>query len=111
MRLGLFIMDSWIKLCEVETLNNGDLLDFDLDEKKILITKIKNKIYATDRICTHAYADLSTGFLNEDEKTVTCPLHMSRFNLENGEPENLPAEKPLGTYSIEIRDGWVYVQI
>jgi hypothetical protein len=26
-------------------------------------------------------------------------------------PENLPAEEPLKTYSIEIRDGWVYVLI
>jgi nitrite reductase/ring-hydroxylating ferredoxin subunit len=36
---------------------------------------------------------------------------MSRFNLESGEPENLPAEEPLKTYSIEIRDGWVYILI
>jgi len=104
-------MVSWIKVCEAKTLNNGDLIDFDYDDKKILISKVKNKIYATDRICTHAYADLSTGFVNEDERTVTCPLHMSRFNLENGLPENLPAEESLKTYNTELRDGWVYVLI
>ncbi len=104
-------MGSWIKVCEAKTLNNGDLIDFDYDDKKILISKVKNKIYATDRICTHAYADLSTGFVNEDERTVTCPLHMSRFNLENGLPENLPAEESLKTYNTELRDGWVYVFI
>ena len=87
------------------------MIDFDYNEKKILISKVNNEIYATDRICTHAYADLSTGFVNEDEITVTCPLHMSRFNLESGTPENLPAEEPLKTYSIEIRDGWVYILI
>jgi len=104
-------MVSWIKVCEAKTLNNGDLIDFDYDDKKILISKVKNKIYATDRICTHSYADLSTGFVNEDERTVTCPLHMSRFNLENGLPENLPAEESLKTYNTELRDGWVYVLI
>ena len=104
-------MASWIKVCEIKTLNNGDMIDFDHDDKKILISKVKNKVYATDRICTHAYADLSTGFLNEDENTVTCPLHMSRFNLESGKPENLPAEEPLKTYSAESRDGWVYILI
>ncbi|HKQ22433.1 MAG TPA: Rieske 2Fe-2S domain-containing protein, partial [Nitrososphaeraceae archaeon] len=56
-------------------------------------------------------ADLSTGFLNEDENTVTCPLHMSRFNLESGAPENLPAEEPLKTYSTELRDGWIHILI
>src|ERR671913_76515 len=101
----------WIKVCKTQDLKNSDLLDFDYDDKKILIAKFDNKIYATDRICTHAYADLSTGFLNEDEKTVTCPLHMSRFNLESGVPENLPAEEPLKTYSTELRDGWIHILI
>lgn len=104
-------MAAWVQVCEVNTLNNGDMIDFDHDEKKILVVNINNKIYATDRICTHAYADLSTGFLNEDEKTVTCPLHMSRFNLESGVPENLPAEEPLKTYSTELRDGWIHILI
>jgi len=104
-------MVSWIKSCEGKTLKNGEMIDFDFEEKKILISKINNKIFATDRICTHAYADLSTGFVNEDETTVTCPLHMSRFNLETGVPENLPAEIPLKTYKVEIREGWVYILI
>ena len=104
-------MISWIKACDAKTLNNGEMIDFDFEEKKILIYKVNNKIFATDRICTHAYADLSTGFVNEDETTVTCPLHMSRFNLETGVPENLPAEIPLKTYKIEIREGWVYILI
>ena len=104
-------MVSWIKACDAKTLKNGEMIDFDFEEKKILISKINNKIFATDRICTHAYADLSTGFVNEDESTVTCPLHMSRFNLETGVPENLPAEIPLKTYNVEIREGWVYILI
>ena len=104
-------MASWIKACELKAMNNGDMIDFDHEDKKILIAKINNKIYATDRICTHAYADLSTGFLNEDENTVTCPLHMSSFNLASGIPENLPAEKPLKTYSTEVRDGCIHILI
>ena len=104
-------MVSWIKACDAKTLKNGEMIDFDFEEKKILISKINNMIFATDRICTHAYADLSTGFVNEDEKTVTCPLHMSRFNLETGVPENLPAEVPLKTYKVEVREGWVYILI
>ncbi len=77
--------------------------------KNILIAKVGGKIYATNRICTHAYADLSTGFMNENEKTVTCPLHMSVFKLEDGIPQNLPAEEPLKTYSVKIQDNWVYI--
>ena len=102
---------AWIKACELKVVNNGDMIDFDHEDKKILIAKINDKIYATDRICTHAYADLSTGFLNEDENTVTCPLHMSRFNLESGIPENITAEDTLKIYNTEVRDGWIHILI
>jgi nitrite reductase/ring-hydroxylating ferredoxin subunit len=100
---------TWIRACRTEDLNNSSLLDFDYENKKILIAKVGNRIYATDRICTHAYADLSTGFLNETERTITCPLHMSNFNLENGMPQNLPAEEPLKTYNIKLENDWVWI--
>jgi 3-phenylpropionate/trans-cinnamate dioxygenase ferredoxin component len=49
-------------------------------------------------------------FLNE-EKTVTCPLHLSIFKLHDGVPQNPPAETPLKTYNIKIEDNGVYVLI
>jgi len=104
-------MPEWIKACEMKELNNSELLGFDLNEKKILISKIRDRVYATDRICTHAYADLSTGFMNEDEGTITCPLHMSSFKLEDGTPQNLPAEEPLKTYRTKIQDNAVYILV
>jgi 3-phenylpropionate/trans-cinnamate dioxygenase ferredoxin component len=102
-------MPEWIKACEMKELNNSELVGFDINEKKILISRIRDRVYATDRICTHAYADLSTGFMNEDEGTITCPLHMSSFKLEDGTPQNLPAEDPLKTYKTKIQDSAVYI--
>ena len=89
----VYLNMGWIKVCDADSLSSGDLIGFDYNNiKKILIAKIQDKIYATDGICTHEYADLSTGFLNEQEKTVTCPLHLSVFKLDNGVPQNPPAE-------------------
>lgn len=52
---------KWVGVCNATSLNNGDLISFNYDNKKILIAKVRDKIYATDGICTHEYADLSTG--------------------------------------------------
>ncbi|MGA9172177.1 MAG: non-heme iron oxygenase ferredoxin subunit [Nitrososphaeraceae archaeon] len=101
---------KWVRICNATSLNNGDLISFDYDNKKILIAKVQDKIYASDGICTHEYADLSTGFLNEQEKTVTCPLHLSVFKLDNGIPQNPPAQLPLKTYNVKIEDNEVYIQ-
>ena len=106
---------KWVRVCNATSLSNGDLISFDYDNnnnnKKILIAKIQDKIYATDGICTHEYADLSTGFLNEQEKTVTCPLHLSVFKLDNVIPQNPPAELPLKTYNVKVEDNGVYILI
>lgn len=103
--------EQWVKVCDEKALKNGDLLDFDYGDKKILLARAGGKVFATDRICTHAYADLSTGMMNEEEKTVTCPLHLSVFKLETGEPQNLPAEEPLKTYKVKIQDDAIYIQL
>jgi nitrite reductase/ring-hydroxylating ferredoxin subunit len=49
--------------------------------------------------------------MNEDEETITCPLHMSSFKLEDGTPQNLPAEVPLKTYKTKIQDTSVYILV
>ena len=103
--------EEWVEVGSAKTLKNGDMLDFDHDNKKILITRIGGNVYATDRICTHAYADLSTGIINEEENTVTCPLHLSAFKLDTGIPQNLPAEEPIKTYKVKILDNLIYINL
>ncbi len=102
-------MSKWVKACSTKELGKGEMLDFDHDDKKILLANLDGKIYATGRICTHAEADLSTGILSEEG--VTCPLHLSTFNLETGVPQNLPAEVPLKTYNVKIEQNEIYVEV
>ena len=45
------------------------------------------------------------------KKTVTCPLLLSVFKLEDHVPGNLPAEIPLKTYNIKIEETAIYVLI
>lgn len=104
-------MEEWIRVCDTKSLKDGDMLDFDHDDRKVLLAKAGGKVFATDRICTHAYADLATGILNEEEQTVTCPLHLSTFKLDTGVPQNLPAEEPLKIYKVKIQENGIYIQL
>ena len=105
----MIILSEWIKACNLEQVKEGQLFGFTHDDKKILLANLKGKIHATDLICTHDNADLSTGFLSEEG--VRCPLHLSVFNLENGEPQNLPAENPLKVYNVKIDNNEIYVEV
>ena len=77
--------------------------------KRILVVNLDGQLHAWDGTCTHEEADLSTGFLIGEE--VTCPLHLSRFNLLTGEAVNPPAEKPLPKYNVKVKNGEIFLDL
>jgi 3-phenylpropionate/trans-cinnamate dioxygenase ferredoxin component len=103
---------TWIKLCRVDELNNGEIRAFNSENgKMILLAKLSDKYYATDAKCTHQYFELSKGFLSAEEKTVTCPLHLSVFSLIDGKAQNPPSELPLMIYQTKVKDSLIYALI
>ena len=105
----MIVLTQWIKACNLDQVKEGQLFGFSHDDKKILLANQKGNIHATDLICTHAEADLSTGFLSDEG--VRCPLHLSVFNLEDGVPQNPPAEAPLKVYNVKIEQDEIYVEV
>ena len=81
----------------------------DVREKKLMIVNVDGVLQAVDRICTHETADLSLGFLVGS--IVTCPLHLSRFDVLTGEVQNPPATVPLTTYKLKVEGTSVYLQV
>ena len=102
-------MTDWINACSIDSLGQGKMFSFDHNEKKLLLTNMNGKIFATDRICTHAEADLANGILTENG--LTCPLHLSVFNMDDGTPQNPPAENSLQTYRTKIEDNNILIEV
>lgn len=102
---------NWVDISNFLGLKKGEMMDFDYGNEKIMIMNINGTFYASDRICTHAFVDLTGGVLNESKKTVTCPLHLSSFDLKNGDALNLPAEEPLKVYNIKKEKNKLFILI
>ncbi|MGB0025749.1 MAG: Rieske 2Fe-2S domain-containing protein [Nitrososphaeraceae archaeon] len=60
-------------------LQEGKLLREDVDGKSIVFTKIKDKFYAMDSICSHEGGPLEEGTL--EDYTLTCPWHQDIFDI------------------------------
>jgi 3-phenylpropionate/trans-cinnamate dioxygenase ferredoxin subunit len=63
--------------------------------------------YALDDECPHEVASLSEGWI--EGETIECPLHSSRFCLQDGKVLCLPAVRDARTHRIEVRDGRVFL--
>lgn len=98
-----------VRVCPVSELPPGTLRGIDLDGRRVLIVNVDGVIRAWDGTCTHEEADLSTGFLLAER--VTCPLHLSQFDLTTGEAVNPPATLPLKGYKVIVDNGEVFVEV
>jgi len=79
-----------------------------LDGHEIALWKIEGQIYATDNICTHAYASLADGFLEGD--CVECPLHEACFNVRTGKALSAPATVDLRIYKVQIEGERIFIE-
>src|SRR5215207_7547606 len=103
--------EIWVDISDFLGLKKGEMTDYDYGDKKLMIANIGGTFYASDRVCTHAYVDLTGGILNESKKTVTCPLHLSSFDMSNGDALNLPAEEALKIYKIKKEKNKLFIQL
>jgi 3-phenylpropionate/trans-cinnamate dioxygenase ferredoxin subunit len=102
-------LSEYTKVCELSDVPTGTMHSVDVGKSRLMIVNVDGTLFAMDRICTHEEADLSTGFLIES--IVTCPLHLSRFDVRTGEVQNPPAMKPLGTCKLKVDGTSVFVQV
>ena len=75
----------------------------------VLVVNSGGAIRAMQGICSHEYFELDKGFLTDG--SLTCALHLSRFDLETGEPLDPPADVPLALYEVVIEDGRILIEI
>jgi 3-phenylpropionate/trans-cinnamate dioxygenase ferredoxin component len=75
----------------------------------VLVVHVGGVVRAMQGICTHEYFELDKGFLTGE--TLTCALHLSRFDLADGEPLDPPAEIPLALYETRVVDGRVVIDV
>ncbi len=75
----------------------------------VLIVNLDGTVHAMQGICSHEYFELDKGFLTGD--SLTCALHLSRFDIETGDALDPPAELPLAKYPVAVEAGRVVLEL
>jgi len=81
----------------------------DISGEELALILLNDEVYAISNVCTHEYACLSDGYIEDGR--IVCPLHLAEFDIATGAVVEDPAEDDLKTYPVKIVDGDVYVQI
>jgi 3-phenylpropionate/trans-cinnamate dioxygenase ferredoxin subunit len=104
-------MSNLVKIATVHDIPADEVRAFHYDGRQIAIYNVGGQLYATDNICSHAYAELHEGYLDTDDCTIECPLHGSRFDLRSGAVLSLPAYEPIATYAVRVEGQDVLVEL
>ena len=92
-----------------DQLVSGKPVMLEKDGKSICVTRLGDEVFAIDDTCSHSEASLSEGDVSDFK--IECWLHGAEFDLRTGQALTLPANIPLTTYPVIIKDNSVTVQI
>lgn len=99
------------RLCAVSDVEPGTARRFDVDGHRIALVRIGDDFYAIGDRCSHADVSLSEGDVLVDDIEVECWKHGSTFDLKTGEPQSLPATKPVPVYEVVVEGDDVKVRL
>jgi 3-phenylpropionate/trans-cinnamate dioxygenase ferredoxin subunit len=115
-------MGEFIELSKIDELKDGTMKAVNAAGRQILLTRVGDKYYAVDNLCTHMKGDLSQGKL--EGTVVTCPVHGSQFDVSNGQVvrwlrgglmskvgKALKPSKDLKVYNVRVEGSSVLVEI
>lgn len=89
-------------------LADGTMLLGHVGDEEVLVARRGAELFAVGAHCSHYHGPLAEGLLVGD--TVRCPWHHACFSLRTGEALVAPAFSAIDCWSVEQRDGKVFVR-
>ena len=91
-----------VRACAVTDVVSPAHARFELEGVPVCVVHVDDDWYAINDICSHEDYSLCDGELWPDAREVECWKHGSTFSLLTGEPQSLPATKPVAVYPVRI---------
>jgi naphthalene 1,2-dioxygenase ferredoxin component len=91
---------NWVTVAKRGDLPAGQIKGVKLGKAEIALYNLDGEIYATDGVCSHAYANLADGYI--DRGLIVCPLHAGCFDVKTGKAMEPPAEDDIKTYPVRV---------
>lgn len=100
---------NWIKIATVDQISDDESLAIEIQGKQLALHQSNDELFITDNVCTHQYALLSDGFL--EDGCIECPLHQAKFDLRTGEAMCAPATVGVQVYPVKTEGQDIFVAL
>lgn len=114
-------MSAFIEVMSIEGFEPGSMQEVEVDDHKLLVTRVADEFFITDARCPHLGGHLDKSTLKGT--VITCHLHHSQFDLRDGSclrwtdwkgavltvAELARHPRPLRAYESKVEGGKVFV--
>jgi nitrite reductase/ring-hydroxylating ferredoxin subunit len=91
---------GWVRVAGVADVAEGQVHGVRVGGREIALYHLPGRDFrATENVCSHEYALLSDGWL--EDGCIECPLHAARFDVRTGKALCAPAETDLQVYEVK----------
>lgn len=80
-----------------------------LGDEQIALYRLDGEVYATHNVCTHQFALLSEGYM--EDGCIECPLHQGKFDIKTGAAMCAPVTQAIRVYPVKVEDGRILVDL
>lgn len=98
-----------VSVCQVSDLKMGEMRQFSVADKEVLITHTESGFSALAPHCSHYGAPLEKGILHNGR--IVCPWHNACFSADSGTHLSPPGRDNLATFSLTVEDDTIYVEL
>jgi nitrite reductase/ring-hydroxylating ferredoxin subunit/uncharacterized membrane protein len=100
--------EQWTEVLDDAALPEGEPRSAHVDGDPIVLVRRAGQVFALFDRCAHRGGSLHDGELTGD--CIECPLHGSRFRLDDGSVERGPSAYPQPTYEVRVENGRIAVR-
>ena len=102
--------ETWVRIAAAADVAEGSVIGVRVGEREIALYHLPGgEFRATDNVCSHEYAQLSDGWLENGE--IECPLHAARFDIRTGKALCAPAETDIATFDVKLEGADLLVRL
>jgi nitrite reductase/ring-hydroxylating ferredoxin subunit len=101
---------GWVRVAARSDIAENTAKAVRVGDKEIALYHLPGgEFRATDNICTHEYARLTDGWL--EDGCIECPLHAARFDIRSGKALCAPADVDLAVFQVKAEGDDLLIKV